>query len=117
MTINQDVGVAKNVRDGEIVGLHSDTFGRSCGRHAVCGRQVGVGSIVRVTRDVLLVDRDIGTQGADDGSDQAPEMVLKVVSVQGGEEKCTIGFLPRHIAMRPTQVQRFDGQFAEVIEL
>ena len=51
--MNQDVGVAEDVRDGEIVGLHSDTFGRSCGRHAVCGRQVGVGSIVRVKKEVL----------------------------------------------------------------
>ena len=85
--MNQDVGAAEDVRHGEIVCLHSFTFGRSCGRHAVCGRQVVAGSIVTVKRDNLLVDRNLGSQGANDGSDQAPEMVLKVVLVHVGKEK------------------------------
>ena len=79
--MNQEVGVADDVCNGNIVGLHSDW--------------------VEAVEDTLFVV----------SSDQAPETVLKVVLVQDGEEKCTIGFLPRHIEMHPTQVQRFDGQF------
>jgi len=37
---------AEDVRDGEIVGLHSSTFGRSYDKHAVCGQELEVGSIV-----------------------------------------------------------------------
>ena len=42
---------------------------------------------------------------------------MKVVLVEGGEESCTVGFLPRYIAMHPEQVCRLHGQFAQIIEL
>ena len=43
--------------DGEIVGLFSPSHGRTCERHAVCRRQVVVGSVVRFKRDGMLMDR------------------------------------------------------------
>jgi len=108
---------AEDVRDGEIVGLQSSTFGRSCDKHAVCGQELEVGSIVHFKRDVIVVGRDLGLKDAKDTLEQVAEVVVKVVLVEGGEESCTVGFLPRYIAMRPEQVCRLHGQFAQIIEL
>ena len=47
----------------------------------------------------------------------APETVIKVVLVVDGIEGCHVGFLPRHIALRPAEVNRFHLQFAQVVEL
>jgi len=101
---------AVDVRDGELVGLHSSTLGRSCERHAVCGQQVEVGDFIRLKKEVVLVvDEATGVA--------APEVVVKAVLIEHGQESCTVGFLPRHIAMRPLISARLDGQLAQVIEL
>ena len=107
----------EDVRDGEIIGLHSGTHGRSCERHEACGLQVEVGSIVRFKRDVIMVDRVRGVQ-VDEGApgNQAPETVVKVLLVEDGRETCHIGFLARHIALRPGSI-RLHGQYAQVIEV
>jgi len=110
--------VGEDVRDGEVVGLHSSTYGRSCDRHAICGHEVEVGSIVRFKRDVIAVGRDyLGLEGVDNAPNQVVEVVVKVILVEGGQESCTVGFLPRYIALRPEEVSRFHGQFGQIIEL
>ena len=106
-------------RDGEIVGIFSPTHGRSCERHEVCGRELKVGCIVRFRRDVIMVDRVRGVEGdvgtAPEGL--APETVIKAVLIKDGRESCVIGFLPRHIALRPQAVQSLTGQYAQILEL
>ena len=62
----------ESARNGEIVGLHSPTHGRSCELHAVSGREVKVGSLVRLTRKVIMVDREQGVEGAE-VDDAAPQ--------------------------------------------
>jgi len=114
--------VSMNGRDGEIVGLFSPTHGRSCGRHQVCGRQVSRGSLVVFKREVVMVDADLGVEGGEQNDSTAPvrlapETVLKVLLVVDGEESCHIGFLPRHVALRPLEVQRLHGKYAQVLEL
>jgi hypothetical protein len=108
----------EDVRDGEIVGLHSGTHGRSCERHEACGLEVEVGSIVRFKMDVIMVDRAGGIQVDEVApGNQVPETVLKVVLVEDGRETCHVGFLPRHISLRAVQCRRLHGQYAQVIEL
>ena len=46
--------VVENVRDGEIAGLHSSTFGRSCERHAVCGHELELGALCAISGTLLL---------------------------------------------------------------
>ena len=105
-------------RDGEIVGLFSPTHGRSCERHQVCGRSVSVGSLLKIKREVLMVDEDLGVEGDENGPARlVPETVLKAVLIKDGQETCHVGFLPRHIALRPTEVERLSGKFAQVLEL
>ena len=105
-------------RDGEIVGLFSPTHGRSCERHQVCGRSVSVGSLLKIKREVLMVDEDLGVEGDENGPARlVPETVLKAVLIVDGQETCHVGFLPRHIALRPTEVERLSGKFAQVLEL
>jgi hypothetical protein len=105
-------------RDGEIVGLFSPTHGRSCERHQVCGRQVAVGSIVKIKREVLMVDEDLGVEGEENAPVRlVPETVLKAVLIADGQESCHVGFLPRHIALCPMEVERLSGKFAQVLEL
>lgn len=108
--------MGQDIRESEIVGLHSFTFRRSCKWHEVCGHVVEVGSIVWFKWDVLYVSRDRGLEDGEDAADLVPETVVKVVLIEGGSESCTVGFLPRHIAMRPAKVLHLQGQCAQVIE-
>jgi hypothetical protein len=103
-----------DVRDGELVGLHASSLGRSCTRHVACGQELEVSSIVRFRREVMLVDDATGVEG---GPGRAPETVVKAILIEHGQESCTVGFLPRHIALRPELSQRLHGQFAQIIEL
>ena len=110
--------VAEDVCDGEVVGLHSSTYGRSYDLHAICGHELEVGSIVRFKWDVIAVGRYyLGLKGVDDAPNQVAEVVVKVILVEGGQESCTVGFLPRYIALRLEKVNWFHGQFAQIIEL
>ena len=99
-----------DVRDGELVGLKASSLGRSGERHVACGQQLEVGDFVRLKREIVLV--------VDDATGvAAPEVVVKAVLIEHGQESCTVGFLPRHIALRPLISARLDGQLAQVIEL
>ena len=64
-----------------------------------------------------MVDRARGIQ-VDDGDpgDKVPETVIKVILVVDGCDTCIVGFLPRHIALRPGSTS-LHGQYAQVIEL
>ena len=92
------------VCDGEIVGLHASSNGRECAQHPICGIHVAVGNVVCFKSDVLDIEG-------------CPEMVIKAVFVNDGSETCTIGFLPKHVAMRSAEVTRLHGKFAMTIEL
>ena len=65
---------------------------------------VAVGNIVCFKSDVLDIEGH-------------PKLVIKAVLVNDGSETCTVGFLPRHVAMRPAEVTRLHGKFAMIIEL
>ena len=97
----------------QIVGLHDASLGRSCERHEGCGKELEVGSFIRFKRVILLVDEARGITG---GEGTAPETVIKVVLLKGGYETCSVGFLPRRIALHWNSHQ-LHGQFAQIIEL
>ena len=92
------------VHDGEIVGLHASSNGREFAQHPICGIHVAVGNIVHFKRDVLDIEGH-------------PETVIKAVLVKDGSETGTVGFLPRHVAMRLAEVTRLHGKFVMFIEL
>ena len=65
-----------------------------------------------------MVDEELGVEGDENGPARlVPETVLKAVLIEDGQETCHVGFLPRHIALRPTEVERLSGKFAQVLEL
>jgi len=103
-----------DVRDGEIVGIHASSLGRSCTRHVACGQELEVSDIIRFKQEVMLVDEEVGAAG---GEGRAPETVVKAILIEHGQESCTVGFVPRHIALRPEESRRLHGQFAQIIEL
>ena len=73
---------------------------------------------MRFKQDVIAVGRDyLGLEGIDDAPNQVAEVVVKVILVEGGQETCTVGFLPRYITLHPEEVNQFHGQFAQIIEL
>ena len=45
------------------------------------------------------------------------EMAMKAVLIPEGQETRHVGFLPRHVATRPEEVQWLHDRFARVIEL
>jgi hypothetical protein len=74
--------------------------------------------IVKIKREVLMVDEDLGVEGEENAPVRlVPETVLKAVLIAVGQESCHVGFLPRHIALRPMEVERLSGKFAQVLEL
>ena len=91
--------------DGEIVGLHKSTNGRTCVQHPCCGQYVAAGDLVHLKRDVVFVCPEEPNQDAPQ-ADALVETVVKAVLVRDGTEMCTIGFLRRSIAVRPAAVER-----------
>ena len=107
----------EDVRDGEIIGLHSGTHGRSCERHEACGLEVEVGSIVWFKSDNIMVNCAQGIQVDDrDPEDKLQETAIKVILVVDGCDTFIVGFWPRHIALRPGS-NSLHGQYAKVMEL
>ena len=89
-------------RHGEIVGLFSPAHGRSCERHQVCGRSVSVGSLVKIKREVLMVDEELGVEGDENGPARlVPETVLKAVLIKDGQETCHVGFFAKAYCLAP----------------
>jgi len=61
-----------------------------------------VGDFIPLKKEVVLImDKATGLA--------APEVVVKGVLNEHGQESCTVGFLPRHIAMCPLISARHDG--------
>jgi hypothetical protein len=68
--------------DLEIVGLLSNSNGRSCTEHTVCGQTVEVGDVLRLVKTVVTVNG-------------VSEEAVKCVRISEGVDCCTVAFLPR----------------------
>ncbi len=68
--------------DFEIVGLFSNSNGRFCCSHRVCGKHVGHGDVLRLVKTVV----NVGVTA---------EEAIKLVKIIDGTDGCTIGFIPR----------------------
>ena len=71
--------------DLEIVGLESNTNGRSCTVHSVCGQAIAVGDVLRLVGCIVQIDN-------------ITEDAIKCVKVIDGVDTCTVAFVPRVIA-------------------
>ena len=89
--------------DIEIVGLSSNTNGRSCTLHAVCGDAVEVGDVLRLVPCVVTINHET-------------EEAIKVVKVVDGVDTCTVAFVPRVQSSLPG-VKGHTYKFVQVIEL
>lgn len=94
----------EGIPDGEIVGLHGTTNGRSCVLHDVCGSMLQVNSLVRFKWCRVKI-RGVG------------EGAIKAVSVCFGRESCTVGFLPKSIALQPGAREMYHDKFATIVYL
>jgi hypothetical protein len=70
--------------DLEIVGLLSNTNGRSCTEHTVCGETVEVGDVLRLVKTVVTVKG-------------VAEEAVKCVRITDGVDSCTVAFVPRNL--------------------
>jgi hypothetical protein len=59
----------------------------------------------------------INQQEGDPKPDARFETVIKAVVIHDGVEVCTVGFLPRHVACRPQEVEYLHRMFAQILEL
>eukprot|EP00474_Spongospora_subterranea_P004922 CRZ05380.1 hypothetical protein [Spongospora subterranea] len=91
-----------NVGVGEIVGLHSDSNGRSCESHGTCGNWVNEGDLIRFK--VVIVDFD-----------GQVEQAIACHRIRDGVESCRVGFLQRSLVARSKE--RFANKFGQVLQL
>lgn len=89
-------------KDGEVVGLHGKSNGRSCASHECCGHHLLLDDLVRLR--LCVVDIEGRTEEA-----------IQVVRIRDGSESCVVGFLPRNL-VRSSRMKYID-QFAQIIEL
>jgi hypothetical protein len=101
--VEDDVGTVGQAIDFEIVGLYGSTNGRSCCFHKTCGKDVEVGSLLRLVRTVVDINGET-------------ESAIKLVKIVDGVDGCTIGFVPRVQSRLPKVVDCLD-RFAVVREL
>lgn len=87
----------------EIVGLYSDTNGRSCSVHAICGDHVNVGDVLRLVATVVDYKGSL-------------EPAVKCVKVVDGTDACTVAFVPRNLSDLP-KVKEHLNKFVQVTEL
>ena len=87
----------------EIVGLCSDTNGRSCEIHQICGESVILGDVLHLKRTVVTYKGQL-------------KDAIKAVSIVDNAEKCIVGFVP-HSLVDTVIKQNLYEQFIEVIEL
>ena len=97
------VVLAASKMDFEIVGLLSDTNGRSCTLHGCCGEHVQVGDTLRLVACVVTIKDE-------------PENAIKVVKMEDAIDSCTVGFVPRVQATLP-KVKSHLNKFVQVVEL
>jgi hypothetical protein len=87
----------------EIVGLHSNSNGRSCCQHRCCGEHVQVGDVLRLVKCVVTIKSQ-------------PEEAVKLVKIADGTDCCTVGFVPRVFSRMP-RVEQNINKFVQVVEL
>ena len=87
----------------EIIGVESDTDGRSCTVHETCGDNMEVGDVSH------LVECVISCNGVN-------KIAMKCVKVMDGQDTCTIAFLPRVLASLP-KAQQHLNEFVQASEL
>jgi 5-methylcytosine-specific restriction endonuclease McrA len=85
----------------EIVGTKSNSQGRSCEHHLVCGSLLNEDSVVRIRKVQVIVD----------GKE---EPALAAYLVSDGVDSCRVGFLPRHLLKHST---KYDGLLAQIIDV
>ena len=85
----------------EIVGTESNTQGRSCEEHNVCGSVMADDVVVRFRKVQIIVDK-------------REESAIAVYHVSDGIDRCRVGFLKRHLLKHWKQ---YDGMLAQVIEV
>lgn len=90
--------------DGEIVGLDGRTNGRSCDLHHVCGSVIKVDSLIRFKWCSVKIQGRV-------------EVAIKAVVVCGGQESCTVGFLPRTVSLQPGAKDAYHDEFAVIVFL
>jgi hypothetical protein len=91
------------VADFEIVGLYSETNGRSCDIHECCGSHVLVGDVIRLKKTVVDVD---------EGSEESVACVL----VRKGRESCTVAFVP-HVLQNWGPLLDHINKHAQIVEI
>lgn len=93
-----------DVPDGVIVGLHGATNGRRCSMHDRCGIELQVNSLIRFKFCRVKING-------------CYQDAIKVVHIFFGEERCTVGFLPRTISLQPRARELYHDQFAVIVFL
>ena len=96
------LSMASNVGDGEIVGLHSSSNGRSCESHSVCGVYCLPGDLIRFKKAVVELYG-------------ALQEAVACHRIRDGVESCCIGFLPRNIVS--CSKDKFNGKFGQILQL
>ena len=85
----------------EIVGTGSNTQGRSCDEHNVCGSLLAEDVVVRFRKVQVVVN-------------QKEESAIAVYVVSDGIDGCRVGFLQRHLVKH---WKLYDGVLAQVTEV
>ena len=87
--------------DGVIVGLHAPNNGRRCSMHDRCGYEVEVNSLIRFKYCRVKINGFY-------------EDAIKAVLICFGEERCTVGFLPRTVSHQAGAREKYHDEFAVV---
>ncbi len=85
----------------EIVGTESNTQGRSCEEHDICGSVMAEDVVVRFRKVQILVN------GKEESS-------IAAYHVSDGIDRCRVGFLQRHLLKH---WKLYDGVLAQVIDV
>ena len=85
----------------EIVGTQSNTQGRSCEEHDICGSVMAEDVVVRLRKVQVVID----------GKE---ESAIAAYHVSDGIDRCRVGFLQRHLLKHWKQ---YDGVLAQVIDV
>ena len=85
----------------EIVGLESNTQGRSCDMHATCGCLVKEDVVLRLRKVQVVVE---GME----------ESAIAAYHVSDGVDSCRVGFLKRHLVKHSKQ---YEGALVQVTEV
>ena len=85
----------------EIVGIESDTQGRKCEEHDICGSVIAEDVVVRFRKVQIIVN---GVE----------ESAIAAYHVSDGIDRCRVGFLQRHLVKH---WKKYDGVLAQIIEV